>query len=96
MQLLPIGGSPWQVVQFGMHGPYVATVTGRTGPRRKTRLQVRDAGGVTEVAIATMGDIHRRIGCRTWIVAIRTRAGQSDQVVADMVDAAMSCRFLSV
>ena len=36
-------------------------MAGDTGPRRKTSQQVRDAGGVTEVTIVTMGDINRRI-----------------------------------
>jgi len=46
----------------GMYRPHVAAVTGDTGPRRKTSQQVRNAGGVTEVTIVTMGDLNRRIG----------------------------------
>ena len=73
-----------------VYGLYVGTVTGRTRARLETRLQIRNAGGMAKVTVTAMGDIHRRIGCRTWIVAIRTRAGQGDQVVCHMVDAAMS------
>ena len=62
-----------------MHGLYVAAVTGRTVTSLETRLQVRNADCVTEAAITTMGNLHRRIGCRTRIVAIRTRAGQGNQ-----------------
>ena len=80
----------------GMYRPHVAAVTGDTGPRRKTSEQARDAGGVTEVTIVTMGDLNRRIGCRTRIVAIRTRAGQGNQVICHMVDAAVSGRFIRV
>lgn len=45
-----------------VYGLYVGTVTGRTRARLETRLQIRNAGGMTEVTIVTMGDLNRRIG----------------------------------
>ena len=73
----------------GVCGLHIASMAGRTRAGRETRFQIRNAGGVAEATVTTMGDIHRRVRSRTRIVAINTWAGQSDQVVCHMVDAAM-------
>ena len=80
----------------GVYCPHIATMTGHAGSCRQTGLQVRNAGGVTKVTIAAMGHIDCRIGSGTGIMAACTLAGQSDQVVAGVIDAAMSCRLVGM
>ena len=65
----------------GVRGLHITSMACRTRAGREARFQIRNAGGVAEAAVTTMGDIHRRVRSRTRVVAIRTRAGQGDQSV---------------